>query len=369
MMRGPVLPQSRDALWALVSERLEAIERGMALVFEDFDCADGKLGGIEGLARDVAGAPVLVVLARPDDPLLVPRALDAVSFLARVGDVLADAIPEAGLGRGVAGRVLVIAVAGMAGVCEPLLRHASARLQICVLEPFRVAGSERFAVRWLADARRATPALESVAAPVAVSPAGAQPALEVAAAAEPARVAALSPAQVQALWANLKELCLRIDQGIQIDDDSERRRISWNGQHLAEVRESGGALHGVLSDGSSCTLAAPADVGAFSNRVLRSYSQLAGIVIRKRAATAPSRDHESNSTASRHAARGLGKPPRASAEGLRAAAAAARLSPEEHSALGGLASSAGGESEYAALAGDLKRIVAATDAGRSARSE
>lgn len=365
MIRGPVLPQSRDALWALVSGRLDVVERGLSLVFEGFDCADGQLGGIEGLARDTEGAPVLVVLARPDDPLLVPRALDAVAFLARVGDALADAIPEAGFGRGVAGRVLVVAADGTAGLCEPLLRHASARLQICALEPFRVAGSERFAVRWLADARCAAPVGEPTVAPVAapvVAPAVATPAPVLAAAAAP------SPAQVQALWANLKELCLRIDQGIRIDDDSERRRISWNGQHLAEVRETGGALHGILSDGSSCALAAPADVGAFSNRVLRSYSQLAGIVIQKRAAASPSRDHDTYPAASRLAANGLGKPPRASAEGLRAAAAAARLSPEEHSALGGLASSAGGDSEYAALAGDLARIVAATEAGRGVGS-
>lgn len=355
MMRGPVLPQSRDALWALVSGRLEAIERGMALVFEGFDCADGQLGGIEGLARDAEGAPVLVVLARPEDPLLVPRALDAMSFLARVGDALADAIPEAGFRRGVAGRVLVVAADGTAAACEPLLRHASARLQVCALEPFRVAGSERFAVRWLGEAKSAIPAAAPVVAVAHVS--------------EPARVAAPSPAQVQALWSNLKELCLRIDQGIRIDDDSERRRISWNGQHLAEVRESGGTLHGVLSDGSSCALAAPADVGAFSNRVLRSYSQLAGIVIQKRATPVPApRDEETNTAAPRLAANGHGWPPRASVEGLRAAAAAARLSPEEHSALGGLASSAGGESEYAALAGDLARIVAATDAGRGVGS-
>lgn len=357
MMRGSVLPQSRDALWALVSGRLDVIERGMSLVYEGFDCADGQLGSIEGLARDAEGAPVLVVLARPDDPLLVPRALDAMSFLVRVGDALAGAIPEAGFGCGVAGRVLVVAADGTASLCEPLLRHASARLQICALEPFRVAGSERFAVRWLADSRRGVAAV----APVAASPA---PAPAAVAATEPARAAAPSPAQVQALWANLKDLCLRIDQGIRIDDDADRRRISWNGQHLAEVRESGGALHGVLSDGSSCALAAPADVGAFSNRVLRNYSQLAGIVIQKRAAASPSRDHESNPAAPRLAANGLVKPQRASAEGLRAAAAAARLSPEEHSALGGLASSAGGDSEYAALAGDLARIVAATEAGR-----
>lgn len=360
MIRGPVLPQSRDALWSLVSGRLDAIERGLGLVFEGFDCADGQLGSVEGLARDGDGAPVLIVLARPDDPLLVPRVLDASSFLHRVGDALGDAIPEAGFRRGAPGRVLVVAADGSASACEPLLRHASARIFVCALEPFRIAGSERFAVRWLSDGRRAA-AAETVAAAPAVAQAAVLPAAS-------DRVAAPSSAHLQALWSSLKDLCLRIDQGIRIDDDAERRRISWNGQHLAEVRETGGALHGVLSDGSSCALAAPADVGAFSNRVLRSYSELAGIVIQKRPATAPSRDGESHPAAPRLAANGQARHPRASVEGLRAAAAAARLSPEEHSALGGLASSAGGDSEYAALAGDLARIVAATEAGRSVGS-
>jgi hypothetical protein len=86
-------------------------------------------------------------------------------------------------------------------------------------------------------------------------------------------------------------------------------------------------------------------------------------VIEKR--PAPSRDADSTPAAPRLAANGHTRFPRASAESLRAAAAAARLSPEEHTALGGLASSASGGSEYAALAGDLVRMVAAHDAARA----
>lgn len=354
MIRGPVLPQSRDALWSLVAGRLEAIERGLGLVFEGFDCADGQLGSIEGFARDAEGAPVLLLLARPGDPLSAPRALDAAAFLQRVGDALVEAVPEAGFRRGGLGRVLVIAADGNASVCEPLLRHVSPRLQVCVLESFRVAGSERFAVRWLADERRAPAGVPERADKPTVAPAPVPTSV--------AATAAPTKAHVQALWSSLKDLCLRIDQGIHIDDDNERRRISWNGKPLAEVHEAAGALHGVLSDGSSCALAVPADVGAFSNRVLRTYSQLAGIVIEKR--PAPSRDADGTPVASRHAANGPLRFPRASAESLRAAAAAARLSPEEHTALGGLASAASGGTEYAALAGDLVRMVAAHDAAR-----
>lgn len=356
MIRGPVLPQSRDALWALVAGRLDAVQRGLTLVSEGFDCANGRLGAIEGLARDVDGAPVLLLLARRDDPLLLPRALDAVAFLQRLGPALAAALPEAGFQAGRRGRLVVIAADGDAAACQPLLLHASPTLHVCALEPFRLGGMERVAVRWLAAADRveATQAQDlasSVVAAEAAAPAG-MPAT------------APSPARVQSLWSSLKELCLRIDQGIAIDDGADRRRITWNGQPLAEVRETAGGLQGFLPDGSECALAAPADVGTFSNRLLRGYSQLAGLVFQKRAAAKTPIDTDEQAAVSRHAANGHGRLGRNGADSLRAAAAAARLSPEEHSALGSPTSAVGGESEYAALAGDLARIVASQELGR-----
>lgn len=357
MIHGPVLPQSRDALWALMAGRLDAIQRGLCLVSEGFDCANGRLGTIEGLARDVDGAPVLLLIARADDPLLVPRALDAAAFVQRVGPALAMALPEAGFQVGRAGRVLVIAAGGDVAICTPLLRHASPSLHVCALEPFRIGGKERFAVRWLAAVERVEGvALDTSAAAVRGAAAGAEATVEAA--------AAPSPALVQSLWSSLKELCLRIDQGIAIDDGADRRRITWNGQPLAEVRETAGGLQGFLPDGSECALAAPADVGTFSNRLLRGYSQLAGLVFQKRAAAKPPIDTDEQAAVSRHAANGHGRLGRNGADSLRAAAAAARLSPEEHSALGSPTSAVGGESEYAALAGDLARIVASQELGR-----
>ncbi|MBP8299355.1 MAG: hypothetical protein KA020_03235, partial [Planctomycetes bacterium] len=69
MIRGPVLPQMREGLWSLVAGRLEAIETGLLLVLEDLDCSAGRLGAVEGLARDAAGAPVLLTMATDGDAM------------------------------------------------------------------------------------------------------------------------------------------------------------------------------------------------------------------------------------------------------------------------------------------------------------
>lgn len=366
MIRGPVLPQSRDALWTFVSGRLHAIQPGLTLVFDGFECADGELGAIEGLARDADGAPVLVLLARDGDPLLAPRALAAAAFLERVGDGLALAIPEGGFRSGVTGRALVVAVGGAAAAARPLARQTAACLHVCALEPFRVAGKERFAVRWLRDATR--PALPPQAGAGAAAMAAAVAAADEPIAA-PDRVDAVAargapPDTAQALWSRLEELCLRIDQGIRIDGENGQRRITWRDQTLAEVRTAADALHGTLPDGSEHALSRPADVGAFSNRLLRGYSRLAGLVFEKRVGAPGGADEDG--AAVRQVADRDGRDGRNARDGLRAAAAAARLTPEEHSALGAPTSAVGDVTERAAMASDLDRIAAAQGKGHGA---
>ena len=104
MIRGPVLPQLRESLWALVANHLDSIESGLVLAMKDLDCSDGQLGPIDGLARDANGAPVLVLLAVEADALLTARVLGAIEFLGRVGDSLATAIPEGSFRAGAVGR-------------------------------------------------------------------------------------------------------------------------------------------------------------------------------------------------------------------------------------------------------------------------
>jgi hypothetical protein len=346
MIRGPVLPHSRDGLWAIVSARLDSIEQGLTLVAPAFDASNGRFGAVDALARDASGAPVLLVLAVDDDPLLGPRVFDAVEFLQRVGGALASAVPEAEFVPGAVGRVVVVAANGSAGALQVLGRRVPAGVEVCRLEAFRLAGSERFAVIWQGTGANG---LVPGASPVAIS-SGATPS---------AAPEFACPTAHAGVWQALRDFCARIDSGVTVEGDRHRRRIHWQGHLLGEVAVRDGALQGTHADGSVCALAAPADVRAFSDRLLRRYAHVAGLLLPRSdaaGATSPGRD-----AVARHAADrgGAGK---SGVDSLRSVVAAARLSPEEYSALGGPTSEVGGETEDAATADSMvARIVAAQE--------
>lgn len=329
MIRGPVLPQAREALWPLVAGRLGQIERGLSLVLEGFDCSGGQLGLIEGLARDAAGAPVLVSLAVDGDALLVPRLLAAVDFLGRVGGGLTDAVPEAQFAHGATARLVVVGTDASQAALALLQRLPLAGVTLCRLEPFRIAGTERFAVRHLVEA--------------AVSPEGAVdvPGFAV-------------PEELEAVWHQCRESCLRIDAGVRIDGDRHWRRISWRGRQLGEVRQVDGGLR-ASAEGFDRGLFGPSDVRAFVDHLLRCQIALAGLV---RMGLGSASGEGEGATRSASSPRGI---VRRGGESLRATVAAAALSTEEYSALGGPALSAGGETGGAATADDVARIVAAQE--------
>ena len=332
MIRGPVLPQAREGLWSLVSVRLDQIERGLTLVMEAFDCSGGQLGVVEGLARDAAGGPVLVVLALDGDALLVPRVLAAADFLLRVGDALVEAGPEAQLTVGARGRVLAIGTDASYAAIEALRRLPVAGLQVCRLEPFRVAGSERFAVRHLA-----------VGAPAF-------------SAAEPEPVVDLDlPGELSGLWASCRDLCARIDPAVRLVGDRYSRRILWRSALLGEVCYASGGLQARVGDGAATPLQVANDVRNFVDQLLRRYARVAGLHREEPNNTVCASPEATRSApTNRMVHRGGG-------EGLRAAVAAAKLSSEEYSALGGPAVAAGGDTDGAAAADDVVKIVAAQE--------
>ena len=332
MIRGPVLPQQRDSLWPLVASRLEAIEHGMTLVFEGLDCSNGQLGLVDGIARDASGAPVLIVLATEGDALLSARVLAAAEFLDRLGDSLVNALPEASLSAGSAGRVIVVGTDGVGAPLERIGRLAVKGVQVCRLEPFRVAGTERFAVRWLVDA--------------AVAAADGRPEFAV-------------PDDQQPVWRVLHEISSRIDPAVRIEGDRYLRRIQWHGSTLGEIRLTNGCLLGVDADGVTHDLPSVRHAHAFGDRLLRAFVRNAGLAIEQAAVAGADRASASN-PATRLAACGRSGVPRG-AETLRTTLAAAQLSPEEYSALGGPASAAGGEADGAVTADDVARIVAAQE--------
>jgi hypothetical protein len=331
MIRGPILPQLRESLWTLVSTRLDTVEHGLELVLEGLDCSGGQLGLIEGLARDASGAPVLVLLAVDGDALLTARVLAAADFLQRLGDALVTAVPEARLCPGATGRVLVVGTDAASASLDSLGRLPVPGLQVCRLEPFRIAGCERFAVRWLPS--------------TAASGGTALPSFVV-------------PAEQRDLWQSVQELAARVDPGVRVDGDRYWRRISWQGHVLAEVRLVDGMLRAEVAGAAPCDLLLASDVRSFGDRLLRRFVELAGLNQEQPpavGASAPARE-----AASRLAANGRRAGNRSDTDSLRSVAAAARLSPEEYSALGGPASAAGGDAE-AAVPADGDVIAAAQD--------
>jgi len=345
MIRGPVLPHLRESLWALVSSRLERIESGLTLVMEGLDCSDGQLGAVDGLARDAAGAPVLVLLAVEGDSLLQARALAAGQFLQRVGDALASAVPEANFRPGARGRLLLVGTDASAALLAQAQRLPLPSLQVCSLEPFRIAGSERFAVRWLTgasvepdDASTCADAMEFVA-----------------------------PDARAEQWELLRSICDRIDPAVVLHGDRFSRRITWNGHLLGEVRVSEGALFASSVTGVSLDLSDLRDVRRFGDQLLRAFAICSGLDL----SIAPSSPAvrpgpgpvDDRIAATRHAAQDRAATSNASAargESLRTSLAAARLSPEEYSALEDPAPVAGSHNEGIVVAEDRKHASPST---------
>jgi hypothetical protein len=315
----------REGLWPLVASRLESIEAGLQLVHEHIDCGSSQLGPAEGLLRDAGGAPVVLLVAADGDALLPGRVLAALDFHERIGPSLAVALPAAGFLPGAAGRVLVVGSGAGLAPLSVLIRLAPVGLAVCQLEPFRLAGAEHFAVRWLATGvsgdrvAAATPAAAAVELPEFAVPAAAQ-----------------------ALWQWLLGWLQRLDRDLRSDGDRYSRRVLWQGHLLGRLVVQGGVLVGHAADGVAAPLLTMADARAFGDRLMRRHGELV-----EQSAGMP----------------GLGKlAVRAADESLRASLRSARVSAEEYSALGGPVRHAGGETEDAGGARDGGRIVGAETA-------
>lgn len=348
MIRGPVFPQMRDSLWSLVSSRLESIETGLTLVLGSLDCSDGELGPVEGLARDSAGGVVLVMLAVEGDALLSARALSAGRFLERVNDALALAIPEANFCPGVAGRILLIGTEPSATAVREVCALPIAGLHACTLEPFRIAGRERFAVRWIALPQ--APATSKVSAPpadVAMQATERVDLAEIAARPLPQPEFVVPPARV-GLWEAVLSICERIDNAVMVHGDRFSRTISWSGNVLGGVRTVGGALVASAATGVVRDLRDLRDVRRFGDQLLRAFVQCAQLDIgndldsdqeHNHGRTAASKAGNDRTAATRHAVGDRTDAP--SGESLRSSLAESKLTPEEYSALGEPASVAG----------------------------
>jgi len=373
-----VLPQLRAGVWTKVAGRLGSVERGLELLLEGVDCSAGQFGLVEGLARDAMGAPVLVLIAVDGDGLLTARAHAACEFLARIGDSLSVAVPEANLVAGSRGRVLVIGTEAGAASLDLLCRLPLPGLEVCRLEAFRIAGGERLSVRWLT--------VDGAHRSATGSTRGARlPEFE-------------APGAFRSTWDELRQLCERIDPGIAWDGDRFSRRITWQGRGLGRIVVADGELWGLEvadDDRMGASRAGPDAPGVaaaphyplrdvagarrFFDRLLRRYAQVAGLGQPRpngvdRDARAAARADQARAAAAaesssdQDAAAGAAPPRAADSETLRSTLSATRLSAEEYSALGGPTAVGGAETEYGNIADDVAQIVAAKGGPRHSQS-
>ena len=345
MIRGPVLPQMRASVWSRLASRLDAIERGLTLVLEGVDCSAGQFGFVEGLARDATGAPVLVLVAVDGDGLLAARAHSACEFLARIGDALAVAVPEAELVTGVPGRVLVVGNDAAASSLDLLRRLPLPGLEVCRVETFRVAGEERFVVRWLAHEANVR---GDVVGATGVPSASASPRFSV-------------PGRCRGEWEELQQLCGRIDDTIRWDGDRFSQRISWQGRVLGRVEHRAGELWGVDAQDVRHALRNAGERRRFVDRLLRRYAALSGLLPASTVSETGATVADTNAAADDVAAN------QGTADTSLRATLSTRLSAEEYSALGDPTSVGGAAAEHDNVADDVARIVAPDPWGAASR--
>jgi len=249
----------------------------------------------------------------------------------------------------------VIGTAAAASGLETLARlrlagAGFAGLDLCRLEPFRIAGTERFAVRWLDGGHGPVGSLDQA----------------------PPRAASATTGFVvepchQDHWESIVRLCKRLDPAVVLDGDRFWRRITWQGRFLGQVVSAEGSLQAIEGDGTRRPLLTAADVRGFCDLLVRRYAVFAGLVSpagRSPVATANARDDGGATARDQGGAIGRATRP-AAGDSLRSSLAAARLSPEEYSALGGLdrpgSARSDASGEAAGVGDDEARIVAARD--------
>jgi hypothetical protein len=294
MIRGPVLPLAREGLWQLVRAQPELIERGLRLVCEDLELGTGELGLVDGLLRDAAGNPVLLMITDDADKALIARVAGVHAFCKRNAGGLARAIPEARLRLDGACRLLVV-TASMGQEASDLLRRLGIeRLEVVEIERFHVGEQERLIVRTgRAGAATGAPPLDDA-------------------------IDARSGDTLAAVTAMLR----RLDPRIAVDGDRYSRRATHEGRLLCEYWFADELVRGVLPAEDQRVLSGTDDARAFVDRVARRYLSMAG----ERAPKSKPDDVP--------AAAGEPTPGRSGLETLRASMSLARLSREEWSALG-----------------------------------
>ncbi len=145
MISGPTLPRTREALWSLVVDHVDRIERGLVIVHEDVCTEDGVR--VDALARDANGHPVLLFLWLPDaEPDFVRRSLTSERWFAEHRDLLLQSLWLGGVERGRAPRIFVVGFDLPAPQIERLRVTALPGMELYQFRGFTVGGLLRIGV-------------------------------------------------------------------------------------------------------------------------------------------------------------------------------------------------------------------------------
>lgn len=299
MISGPTHPMNRDGLWHLVCERPDLFERGLRVVHAGFDAGGAEIGVADGLARDAAGSPCLLLIVERGDPVLLARVLAAHAFLSRNAAALARAVPEAEFEPSGRFRVLLVGAEIPAPLSRDLERLQLTNIRACQVETFRLGGQERVVVRAIWPAAEQVPDLDPAVA-----------------------------AAVREQWETLHALLHKLDPALRLDGDRFSRRALWHGRLLCDFWFADDRLLAQVPGGSARTLVARSDVQGFADQVMRRFVAM----LSERDAAAVSGGRPGSVPEPGPAAVEL-----PTLEAVRSAFGASRLTREEYSALGDLA--------------------------------
>ncbi|MHC4515697.1 MAG: hypothetical protein ACYS5W_18625, partial [Planctomycetota bacterium] len=148
MISGPTIPRTPDGVRGLIQRHLGVAERGLSLVVEDLELGDGC--EVDALARDAAGAPVLVFGAVPGNSRgLAMRVLSAHAWFQSHGSFLVREYADHALDPAAPVRLVVLGLDFLADTVRDLESLALENLQVHQFCSFAVGGQLRVGVTQL----------------------------------------------------------------------------------------------------------------------------------------------------------------------------------------------------------------------------
>jgi hypothetical protein len=266
MISGPTIPRTPAGVRGLIQRHLGAAERGLSVVVEDLELGDDC--EVDALARDAAGAPVLVFGAVPGNGRsLSRRVLNAHTWFRSHGRFLVREYGEHGLDPAARVRLLVLGLDFLADTVRDLQSLGLEDLQVHEFCSFTVGGELRLGVTQLLGG-------ETGAGIRAGTQAGTRAeARAEAGTRDPAAVfqvpSGMSPGPAADRCARFLDLVQRMDPRVTAWGDRFSRQINLGGHRLAELCVDGGVPRVRIHGGGEQTLDTLDDCLAVVDRLVR----------------------------------------------------------------------------------------------------